>query len=166
MESSAVRQYLSATAERMAQGRLEIQSQQDGAPGTLVGERTVKVSEFPVQLSVCVATFEEITLTSVREYRRAIDSYGQVLRRRRPVRSRRGTCAVAALVSERVDPAVFSAVKNKPTSYGVVIVPAVVDLGARRLHIPGNNPIFGIAMWRGVRQQAHDFLPEPREVLG
>ncbi|MFE7796171.1 hypothetical protein [Nocardia sp. NPDC057440] len=51
-------------------------------------------------------------------------------------------------------------------TFGSIVVPAVVDLGARQLHIAANTPFLGLAMWGSARAQARNYLPEPRLVLG
>lgn len=77
-----------------------------------------------------------------------------------------GAFGVAALVAPRVHPAALQAVTNRPMSFGSVIVPAVVDLGTRQLHVASNTPFVGMATWGAVRSQARIYLPEPRAVLG
>lgn len=74
--------------------------------------------------------------------------------------------AVAALVSERLHPAAVQASTNRPLSFGSVVVPAVVDLGTRQLHIAADAPVLGLVMWNSVRSRSRTDLPEPRLVLG
>jgi hypothetical protein len=151
----------------MAGGQMQISQNWIGPLWSLIGVTSaVKTSFNPIELTVCVATVAEISPAAVADFPRRVDDFARSLRKRSMFGVKGGTMAVAALVSERVQPGAAQALTNKPMSYGSIVVPAVVDLGGRQLHIAANTPVLGLAMWGSVRSQARNYLPEPRLVLG
>ncbi|MEV0293346.1 hypothetical protein [Nocardia sp. NPDC050710] len=162
-----MQRYLAAVTHHMTMGRLRIAQSPIGPLPCLTGVGSiVAASEFPIELAVCVATLDEVSPAAVRDFRRQVNEFARSLRGRSEFAERVGAGAVAALVSERVDPAALRAMKNKLMSYGSLVVPAVVDLGNRQLHIASNAPVIGRVVWNEIRSQARDYLPEPRLVLG
>ncbi|SLH48330.1 Uncharacterised protein [Mycobacteroides abscessus subsp. abscessus] len=162
-----VERYLAAVAHQMAMGRLQVGRNWIGPVWSLLGVGMAVATELnPIELAVCAAGVAEITPAAVTDFPCRVDEFAQSLRRRSAFVVKGGAFGVAALVSHRVHPEALRALKNRSLSYGSVIVPAVVDLAARRLHIPDNTPLIGFAVWGSVRSQARTYLPEPRLVLG
>ncbi|MGI5220710.1 hypothetical protein [Nocardia sp. CA-290969] len=158
---------MNAVTHHMGMGRLQITQNWVGPVWSLVGIGQVIASALnPIELAICVGQIEEVTPAAVADFTRSVDQFSKSLRRAGFIGVKGGSTAVAALVSERVHPAALPAVRNKPMSFGSVVVPAVVDLGQRQLHIATNTPMIGMAVWGGVRDQARTYLPEPRAVFG
>lgn len=163
----AARAYLDAVAQHMGGGGLRISQAWIGPVHTLLGIGAVIESSLnPVELAICVGQAGEVSPATVAGFTRQVDEFARSLRRPGVLGVKGGACAVAALVSERVQPVAYAAVTNKAMSFGAVVVPAVVDLGQRQLIIAANTPMMGWAMWGTVRSRARAFLPEPRAVLG
>ncbi|WP_328409469.1 hypothetical protein [Nocardia sp. NBC_00403] len=159
--------YLAAVAHHMAGGRMQISQNWIGQVWSLIGiASAVETPVNPMTLTICVATVAEVSPAALADFPRQVDGFARSLRRQSVFGVKGGTMAVAALVSERVHPGVLKKLTNKPMSFGSIVVPAVVDLGAGQLHIAANTPFFGMAMWGAVRAQARNYLPEPRLVLG
>lgn len=164
---SEVARYLDAVGHRMAAGRLRVSRGPIGPVNALIGVgMAVQSSLNPIELAVCVADLAEVTPDAVTDFPVRVNEFALALRRRSAMVVKGGAFGVAALVSHRVQPAAVAAVKNRSLGYGSVVVPAVVDLGQRRLHIASNTPIVGFAVWGTVRDYARTHLPDPRLVLG
>ncbi|MFE3544602.1 hypothetical protein ACFXK0_16710 [Nocardia sp. NPDC059177] len=166
-ESPAVQAYRAAVAHHLGMGGLQISQNWVGPVWTTIGVgAVVKTALNPIELAVCVGYAGEITPATVAGFTRQVDEFARSMRRPSAFGVKGGACAVAALISERVHPASIPAVTNKPTSFGTIVVPAVVDLTARHLIIAQNTPMIGLAMWSTVKGKARMYLPEPRAVLG
>lgn len=101
----------------------------------------------------------EVTPAAIDDFPRRVDDFAKSLRKRSAFGVKGGAMAVAALVSERVHPTAVQALTNRALSYGSIVVPAVVDLGTRQLHIAANTPVLGLVMWNNVRSQARNLPP-------
>ncbi|WP_280503604.1 hypothetical protein [Nocardia farcinica] len=159
--------YLAAVTHQHALGRLHIGRQWIGPVLGLTGVgQAVATALNPIELAVCVADVAEVTPQAAADFPHRVDEFARSLRRRSAFVVKGGVFGVAALVSHRVHPAAIQGLRNRPMSYGSVIVPVLVDLGQRRVHIPANTPVMGFAVWGSVRKQAEYYLPDPRWVLG
>ncbi|WP_459545916.1 hypothetical protein [Nocardia sp. X0981] len=159
--------YLAAVTHNMGRGRLRITQHWLGPVWSVIGVGSAVANAMnPIELAVCVGHVTDLTHPVVGDFTRQVDQFAKSIRRRGFLGVKGGSTAVAALVSERVHPGALQAVINKPMSFGAVVVPAVVDLGQRQLHIAANTPMVGAAMWGGVREQARNYLPDPRAVSG
>ncbi len=151
----------------MAMGGLQVSRNWVGPVFTTIGiGAVIKSALNPIELAVCVGYVGEISPATVAGFTRQVDEFARAIRRPSAFAVKGGACAVAALVSERVHPAAFGAVTNKPMSFGTVVVPAVVDLSGRQRVIAQNTPMIGLALWSTVRNKAAGYLPDPRVVLG
>lgn len=161
----AVQAYIDAVAHRLMADRIQVQQTWIGPVPGLVGVITTNpLISFgsPVEFVLGVAALSEVTPMAVADFPRQVDQFA---RSQRSLGGLGGAMSVAALVSERVDPAAVQRL-SASSQWGSGNIPAVADLGTRQLHIASNTPVFGFAMFGKLRTQANRYLPQPREILG
>lgn len=162
-QDEPTRRYMAAVTTNMVDGELQISQDRFGSLWGVVGRGSYIIGDLDISghQMICVATLDEVTPRAVDDFRRHVDAFARSLRKE----LRSGVFGIAALVTPHMHPAARKVVRNRFTSFGSLIVPAVADLGTRQLHIAANKPIAGRAVWGPIRDQARRYLPEPGAVL-
>lgn len=162
--SPAAQAYIGAVAQIMMGQRMRLHERWIGPSWTLIGQPFPDAAAAFVSgdFVLGIAAIDEVSPQAVHGFPRQLDEFA---RSQRQMGALGGAMSVAALVSERVNPAALGNLKNF-SQFGSGVCPAVVDLGMRQVHIASNTPFIGFAVFKSLRNRAASYLIDPRQVLG
>lgn len=170
-----LQRYLDSLTHQLTAGGLNVGRQQVGPLMSIVATGLPECEMALTDICVCVAPVDMVSPGMVTGYTRDVMLHLQSLNSGGFERSHMGgtplgpnmsSGAIAVLVTHRVDPAAIGFLQTHLGSKNRIVLPVIVDLGFRAVHIAQNQFVRAMALGKEIPLRAKGYIPHPVAVFG